>query len=92
LSAAQIQHFLKIRQGPDGIDGTPDDYIFNDLGEIQTALGLNPSQVETLSPLVGLNDPTMHIRSIGHSGPTLHELNVVARKGSGQPQILYWKE
>jgi type II secretory pathway component PulK len=92
LSDAQIQHFLKIRQGPDGIDGTPDDYIFNDLGEIQTALGLNPSQVETLSPLVGLNDPTMHIRSIGHSGPTLHELNVVARKGSGQPQILYWKE
>ena len=92
LSDAQIQQFLKIRRGPDGIDGTADDYVFNGLPDIQNALRLNPAQIQTLSPLVGLNDPTMHIRSIGHSGPTIRELNVVARKGGTQPQIFYWKE
>jgi type II secretory pathway component PulK len=92
LSDAQVQAFLKIRRGPDGVDGTADDHVFNSIQEIQMALGLGQNQFAALSPLIGLNDPTMHIRSIGHSGPTIRELNVVARKGAGQPQILYWKE
>jgi type II secretory pathway component PulK len=92
LSDAQIQQFLKIRRGPDGVDGTEDDHVFKSMAEVQAALGLNSAQVETLGPLVGLNDPTMRIRSIGHSGPTIRELNVVVRKGEGQPQIVYWKE
>jgi type II secretory pathway component PulK len=92
LSDAQIQVFLKIRRGPDGVDGTADDHVFKSLEEVQTALGLNAAQFAALAPLVSLNDPTMHIRSIGHSGPTVRELNVVARKGNAQPQIFYWKE
>jgi hypothetical protein len=92
LGDARIQAFLKLRRGPDGLDGTPDDATFKDVAALQAALGLSAAQFEQLSPLVMVGDPTMHIRSIGHSGTTIREVDVVARKGAGQPLILHWKE
>jgi len=92
LGDARIQAFLKLRRGPDGIDGTADDMVFPNLLAVQQALGLSAEQFELLRPLITVNDPTMHIRSIGHSGPTTREVNAVVRKGGAQPQIFYWKE
>jgi type II secretory pathway component PulK len=92
LGETRIQKFLQIRRGPDGLDGTADDLVFKDLEAVQSALQLSPAQFEQLRPLVTLGDPTMHVRSIGHSGPTIRQVEVVARRGAPQSQILYWKE
>jgi hypothetical protein len=92
LGDARIQKFLKLRRGPDGVDGTEDDFVFQSLDAVQQALGLSGQQLQILQPLIGLNDPTLSIRSIGHSGPTFREVNVVVRKGGNLPQIFYWKE
>jgi len=92
LGDARVRAFVAMRQGPDGIDGTEDDHIFKDLTAIQQALALSPTQFEQLRPLVSMLDPTLEIRSIGHSGATTRTIEVVARKAGAKPQILSWKE
>jgi type II secretory pathway component PulK len=92
LGDARVQAFVTLRQGRDGIDGTEDDHVFKDLAAFQQALGLSPAQFEQLRPLVSISDPTLEIRSIGHSGATTRTIEVVARKAGNKPQILTWKE
>lgn len=92
LGDARVRAFVTMRHGRDGIDGTADDYVFKNLAEIQQALDLSPTQFEQLRSLVSINDPTLEIRSIGHSGATTRTIGVVARKAGGKPQILTWKE
>jgi len=84
--------FLKVRQGPDGIDGTPDDHIFTGIAEIQSVLGMNQAQFAAMGPLVGVNDPTMRIRSLGWQGNVSRQLDVVARKSGATPVIFLWQE
>lgn len=92
LGDARVKTFVTMRQGRDGIDGTADDAVFKDLAEIQQALALSPAQFEQLRPLVSMGDPTLEIRSLGHSGATTRTIEVIARKSGGKPQILSWKE
>ncbi|MDR3401077.1 MAG: type II secretion system protein GspK [Chthoniobacter sp.] len=92
LGHSRIEQFIAMRRGLDGIDGTPDDHVFPDLATVQQALALSPAQFESLRPLVTLNDPTLEIRSIGHSGATIRTIAVVARKAAGKPQVLSWNE
>jgi type II secretory pathway component PulK len=92
LGHSRIQEFISMRRGPDGVDGTADDRLFTDLQTIQQVLALSPAQFEQLRPLVSIGDPTLEIRSIGHSGATTRMIQVVARKAGGQPQILSWNE
>lgn len=92
LSEARLQQFVKYRQGEDGLDGTEDDNIFKSLDVIRSFLGLSAAQFKELNNLVGYNDPTLHVTSVGQSGKVSRQLEVVVRKGSAQPQILSWKE
>lgn len=92
LGDARIRAFVAMRQGRDGIDGTEDDRVFKNLTEIQQTLALSPAQFEQLRPLVSMSDPTLEIRSMGHSGATTRTIEVVARKAGAKPQILSWKE
>lgn len=92
LGDARVKAFVTLRQGRDGQDGTEDDAVFKTFAEIQQALALSPAQFEQLRPLVSMTDPTMEIRSIGHSGGTQRTIEVIARKTGGKSQILSWKE
>lgn len=92
LGDARVKAFVAMRQGRDGQDGTEDDHVFKNFAEVQQAMGLSPAQFEQLRPLVSMSDPTMDIRSIGHSGATKRTIEVVVRKAGGKPQILSWKE
>ena len=62
----RVDQFLQLRQGPDGIDGTPDDFQFGSAvggttqrgitagslpPEVQTALGLNQQQLQQIQSL-----------------------------------------
>jgi hypothetical protein len=92
LSETRIQRFVQMRVGQDGIEGTADDPEFGDLGQIFSLLGISANAAELLQPLVTVNDPTTHITSEGRSAKVVRQLEVVTRKGGGNPQILYWKE
>ena len=92
IGDARAARFIKIRQGPDKIDGTKDDYKFKDIAEVRSYLGLSEQQFETLNGLVTIQDPVYHILSEGQSGDVKRQLEVVARKTDSAPVILYWKE
>ena len=52
-----VDRFLEYRRGPDGIDGTADDPVFESLDQVRLALGFTPDQFAQLSGLVGFKDP-----------------------------------
>jgi hypothetical protein len=92
LGEAKVRQFAKQRSGPDGIDGTADDQVFQSLDAIRQFFGLTAAQFEELGKLIGYDDPTLRITCVGHSGKASRQVEVIARKGGTNPQILSWKE
>ena len=92
VGEARARLLVQVRQGRDKLDGTLDDHFFKDLNEALSFLGYSAQGPSQLSGLVGLKDPTYHILSIGTSGKVDRQVEVVAQKGSGRPNILLWKE
>ncbi len=86
--------FLKFRQGPDGLDGTADDHIFQSVAEATSYLGINGAQAAQISPYVWLDtsESFVHIRSTGQCGNVYRHVEVVAIKQAMQPNIKSWKE
>jgi hypothetical protein len=87
-----VDHFLQLRRGPDGIDGTADDTQFNSLADVQAVLGLTPEQFQQIASLVGFKDPIFRILSMGKSGDLTRSLQMIVRKGGSIPQVISWKE
>jgi hypothetical protein len=81
-----VDRFLQLRRGPDGIDGTDDDFQFVTTGgtsvppEAQAALGLNPQQFQQIQALVQFNGPVKHIVSVGKSGQVKRSVEMVVLK------------
>ena len=81
-----VDRFLQLRQGPDGIDGTADDFQFSATAgtsvppEVQAALGLNPQQFQQIQPLVQYRGPVLRIVSIGKSGDVTRSVEMVVQK------------
>ncbi len=92
LGEARLQRLLKLRRGPDGLDGTADDPEFQSLAQVLALLGMQQAEVQALNGLITINDPVVRILSEGHSGKVVRQVEVVARKNGGYPQILLWKE
>jgi hypothetical protein len=87
-----VDHFLQLRRGPDGIDGTADDAQFNSLADVQSVLGLTPEQFQQIASLVGFKDQIFRILSMGKSGDLTRSLQMIVRKGGSIPQVISWKE
>ena len=87
-----VDRFLQLRRGPDGIDGTTDDYPFNSLADIQSALGLSAAQYQQIAGLVAFKDQVFRIASVGKSGDVTRSVEMVVRKGANVPQLISWKE
>lgn len=92
LGDAKVRQFVKHRRGPDGIDGTADDQVFPSLDSIRQFFGLTAAQFEELGKFIGYDDPTLRITCLGHSGQVTRQVEVIARKGATDAQILSWKE
>ena len=81
-----VDRFLQLRRGPDGIDGTADDFQFVATAgaavppEVQSALGLNPQQFQQIQALVQFNGPVKHIVSVGKSGEVTRSVEMVVLK------------
>lgn len=91
MSEAVVDRFLELRQGPDGIDGTSDD-PFKTLEDVRGALGFSPQQSSQLAGLVGFNDPTRRIVSIGRSRNATHVVRMVLSQVAGGQNLLSWQE
>ncbi|PYJ18314.1 MAG: hypothetical protein DME96_02665 [Verrucomicrobia bacterium] len=87
-----VDRFLQLRRGPDGIDGTVDDVPFNNLTDVQTALGLTTEQFQQIAGLVGFKDQVFRITSVGKSGDVTRSVQMIVRKGGTIPQLINWKE
>ena len=88
--------FLQLRRGPDEIDGTDDDQVFESLDQVRLALGFTPEQFAQLTgppgpPLIGLKDQVVRVVSVGKSGDATRTVEMIVRKGA-QPQMIRWKE
>ena len=68
------------RAGNDGIDGTEDDYRFEDEGEVQALMGLTEDEWNEVSEWVTLENDTRRIESIGSvdDGEFVYRLIVLA--------------
>ncbi len=86
-----VDAFLQYRRGPDGIDGTADDVVFDSADQVRLALGFTPDQFAQLSGLIGFNEPFKRVVSVGKSGDMTRTIEMVIRKGTS-PQIIVWKE
>jgi type II secretory pathway component PulK len=81
-----VDRFLQLRRGPDGIDGTADDFQFVATAgtsvppEAQAALGLNQQQFQQIQALVQYKGPVMHIVSVGKSGEVTRSIEMVVLK------------
>jgi len=87
-----VDQFLKLRRGPDGIDGTADDAQFKSLEDVRAALGFSPEQFKQLASLVGFKDPVFRVVSVGKSGVAQRVVQIVVRKVGNRPQMITWKE
>jgi hypothetical protein len=87
-----VDRFLQLRQGPDGIDGTADDFPFNSLADVQTALGFTAEQFQQIAALVIFKDPVFRITSVGKSRNVTRSVQMLVRKAGNVPQLISWKE
>jgi general secretion pathway protein K len=87
-----VDRFLQLRRGPDGIDGTADDVPFNNLTDVQSALGFTAPQFQQIAGLVGFKDQVFRILSVGKSGNVTRSVRMVVRKAGNIPQLISWKE
>ncbi|MAS97144.1 MAG: hypothetical protein CMO55_28470 [Verrucomicrobiales bacterium] len=76
-------NFVAVRSGDDGEDNTPDDYRYEDTGEIQALLGLTDGEWSDISSLVTLSGAIKRIESTGRIGD-FEETRVVLARESEQ--------
>ena len=93
-----VDRFLKLRAGPDGIEGTSDDLKFQTDVELQAAFGFSRDQFQTLTrgdrktSLFGFKDPTLRVVSVGQSGNVTRTVQVIVRKPGNASVLVMWKE
>ena len=96
MSENNVDAFLQLRSGADGIDGTEDDPEFQTLDQALLALGLSGPQLALVQPYVTLQEPVLRVVSVGRSGDITRTVQMVIRKsannGNGTPQLISWKE
>jgi type II secretory pathway component PulK len=85
--------FLQLRRGPDDIEGTEDDVIF-DAQQLPIALGFRQDQFTQLAALIRYDSPVVRIVSVGKSGPVTRTVRLVVYKQGGGIRLMpgTWKE
>ncbi|HEY2101753.1 MAG TPA: hypothetical protein VGH08_00725 [Chthoniobacterales bacterium] len=87
-----VDHFLQLRRGPDGNDGTPDDTTFKSLEDVRNALGISPQQFQALSPFISFKDSILRVVSTGRSANMTRVVQVVFRRAGTAAQMISWRE
>lgn len=93
LNQDQVDRFLQIRQGPDGIDGTEDDTPIKGNDDASAILGLNPQRYAQLQPFLSPGAvPIFRVVSVGTAGTAKRTIQMVFRRVGVLPQVITWRE
>lgn len=94
LTNDMVDHFLQIRQGPDGIDGTEDDTPITSNEGALPMLGLNQQQIPQLKVFLAqtIPVPVYRVVSIGTAGNAKRTVQLIFRRVGVMPQVITWKE
>ncbi len=87
-----VDRFLAYRRGPDKIEGTADDPLFNSLDEERLAFGFTPQQFATFAGLIAFKVPVYRVVSTGKSADVTRVVQMVIQKSGNVPQLITWKE
>jgi type II secretory pathway component PulK len=87
-----VDRLIAMRLGPDGIEGTPDDFKFANPQDVQLALGFSQEQFNQLAALLTYNDPVLRVESVGKSGAATRTVRMVINKQGNSIRLLSWKE
>jgi general secretion pathway protein K len=84
---------IKFRSGPDGVDGTPDDTPFQNVGQISAA-GVNPSAAAQLGGLCDVRSTTFKVTITAQIGNYKRDFHAILFQPSGGRTIevvsFYW--
>jgi hypothetical protein len=92
LDPKQVEYMTNVRNGQDGIAGTPDDVPIQNLKALQSDLGLSNLTMQALGNEISLADPNRRVESIGQVGGIQVMISVVTRLNTSPVQYLLWSE
>ncbi|MFZ4115549.1 MAG: general secretion pathway protein GspK [Chthoniobacterales bacterium] len=91
LTPQQTEAFVKLCAGPDGISGTEDDLIFNDINQAAKLMGVSGLQEQLLLNYFGVTGNIRRIDSKGiYHGITHHIVVIIGDSQGGS--MLSWQE
>lgn len=67
-TADAAANFVAVRNGDDGIEGTIDDTVFDDLGEVQSLLGMSDNEWDEIAAFVTVTGTVVRLESTGRVG------------------------
>jgi type II secretory pathway component PulK len=94
VDAAMADTIIKLRAGPDGMEGTDDDTPFSDAGVALQSAGLDPTFVNQLGGVVTVRSFTFEVHVTAQFGDYKREyVAILARNSGADIQVLsfYWK-
>lgn len=91
LTEEQVDGFLTLRAGKDGIDGTEDDQKFSAMDDVVAVLNANATQARQLEAFFSLGNGARRVESTGWAeGASYHIAAIVG--GTGDATLLNWEE
>jgi type II secretory pathway component PulK len=87
------ENIIKLRSGPDGVDGTEDDVPFQNVGQLAAA-GLNPQLASLAAAVCTVRSSTFEVHVTAQIGQYKREyVAILARNSATDIQVLsfYWK-
>src|SRR6478609_694381 len=88
LSEGMVDRFMAMRRGQDDLEGTDDDYLFTNPGDVQIALGLRQDQFIQLSPLITTTSPVIRVESVGKSASVTRTVRMVIFKQNNAIRLI----
>jgi hypothetical protein len=92
LDPQRVALFTQTRNGPDGIPGTSDDVVVNNITTLEGQLGISAATVKSLGREISFKDPNRRVKSVGQTGGTEVMISVVTQLNSSPIQYLLWSE
>lgn len=94
VSEPLADRFLDLRRGPDGLEGTEDDVLFQSPQDVQIALGLRGDQFQQILQLITTQSPVVRIVSVGKSANVTRTVRFVVYKQANGVRLIpgTWKE
>jgi general secretion pathway protein K len=93
VDSAMAENIIKLRSGPDGVDGTEDDLPFLNAGQLAAA-GLNPQSAAQAAAICTVRSSTFEVHVTAQTGQYKREyVAILARNSGSDIQVLsfFWK-